>query len=140
MGKIIKFKINASEREGIKGKPPEVTEKKFKLGGVVRHFRERIPGMSQSELAKIIGVDGSIISQIENLKVGLTEETLEEICDALDITPLDFMMKAWEVTDYGKRKHILKEKDKPSLLKSIKKFLKRLMILNTGSSFKEIQR
>jgi transcriptional regulator with XRE-family HTH domain len=117
-----------------------VTERKFKLGGVVRHFRERIPGMSQSELAKIIGVDGSLINQIENLKVGLTEETLEEICDALDITPIDFMMKAWEVTDYGKRKHILKEKDKPSLLKSIKKFLKRLMILNTGSSFKEIQR
>ena len=136
MGEIIKFKINTSKGEGIKRNTPKVTERKFKLGKVVRHFRERIPGMSQSELAKIIGVDGPLITQIENLEAGLTEETLEEICDALDITPLDFMMKSWEVTDYGKKKHVPKEKDKPSFLKSIRRFLKRLMILNTRPSFK----
>ena len=136
MGEIIKFKINTPKEEGIKQETPKVTERRFKLGGVVRHFRERIPGMSQSELAKIIGVDGPLITQIENLEAGLTEETLEEICDALDITPLDFMMKSWEVTDYGKKKHVPKEKDKPSFSKSIRRFLKRLMILNTRPSFK----
>ena len=55
------------------------------IGQQIKRYREN-KGLTQAELAFIIGVDHSNISQIENDKreIGLTK--LRKICEALDVT------------------------------------------------------
>lgn len=79
-----------------------------KLGKIVAHFRIKA-GLSEDDLAEKMGISKSMISQIENGHVSLTEGALEAFLLAVDITPLEFFAIAWELTDFAKPKPALKE-------------------------------
>lgn len=58
-------------------------------------FREwrKHRGHTQDELAEIIGLTASSISQLENGKQGFTNTTLEAFADALNCNPGDLLMR-----------------------------------------------
>lgn len=56
------------------------------IGLKIKHFREEKLNISQKELAQKCNLDATYISRVENGKQNLTLETLEIICEALNIT------------------------------------------------------
>lgn len=58
-------------------------------------FREwrKARGFTQEELAEIVGVTPSSISQLETGKQGFTDTTLSSLADALSCTPGDLLMR-----------------------------------------------
>lgn len=61
-----------------------------------RHFIKewrKHRGMTQERLAAEIGVAVSTISQLETMKQGYSQPTLEAIADALDCEPADLLMR-----------------------------------------------
>jgi transcriptional regulator with XRE-family HTH domain len=54
------------------------------IGQQIKRYREK-KGLTQAELAYIIGVDHSNISQIENDKREINLTKLRKICEALDV-------------------------------------------------------
>lgn len=59
------------------------------IGERIRELRT-IRDLSTSQLAKLVGVNQSFISQLENKQSGVKIETLYKICSALGITLSDF--------------------------------------------------
>ena len=55
------------------------------IGQQIKRYREN-KGLTQADLAFIIGVDHSNISQIENDKREINLSKLRKICEALDVT------------------------------------------------------
>jgi transcriptional regulator with XRE-family HTH domain len=60
------------------------------VGERIKYYRER-KGLSQEQLAELIGVTQENVSYMENDKVGITVEKLKRICDALDVTIADIV-------------------------------------------------
>lgn len=61
-----------------------------------RHFIKewrKFRGLTQEQLAERIGVAVSSISQLETMKQGYSQPTLEAIADALDCEPADLLMR-----------------------------------------------
>lgn len=58
----------------------------------IREWRKHA-GMTQEQLAAKIGVAVSTISQLETLKQGYSQPTLEAIADALECEPADLLMR-----------------------------------------------
>ena len=54
-------------------------------GEWIKHYREKA-NMTQEELAAIIGITASNVSQIENNERGLRLDKADRICEALGIT------------------------------------------------------
>lgn len=61
-----------------------------------RHFIKewrKFRGLTQEQLAERIGVAVSTISQLETMKQGYSQPTLEAIADALGCEPADLLMR-----------------------------------------------
>lgn len=58
----------------------------YSIGLKIRKIRENKLHISQKELAKKCNLDSAYFSRVENGKQNLTLETLEIICDALDVS------------------------------------------------------
>jgi transcriptional regulator with XRE-family HTH domain len=61
-----------------------------------RHFIKewrKARGLTQEQLAERIGVAVSTISQLETMKQGYSQPTLEAIADALNCEPADLLMR-----------------------------------------------
>ncbi len=61
-----------------------------------RHFIKewrKYRGLTQEQLAERIGVAVSTISQLETMKQGYSQPTLEAIADALGCEPADLLMR-----------------------------------------------
>lgn len=82
-------------------------------------------GHNQAELAELVGVSVSSISQLETGKQGFTDSTLSALADALHCNPGDLLMRnpldedaVWSIWD-----HIPKE-DKPTAIRILQGFAK----------------
>lgn len=67
-------------------------------------------GLSQEELAEIVGVSASSVSQLENGKQGFTDTTLLALAAALSCSPGDLLMRnpldhdaPWSIWDSVKK-------------------------------------
>lgn len=84
---------------------PKPPKRKFYF----REWRKR-RGYTQEELAAIVGVTASTISQIESGKQGFTDTTLVALADALTCEPGDLLMRnpldedaPWSIWDAVKK-------------------------------------
>ena len=72
------------------------TRVKSRLKPRRRHFIKewrKFRGLTQEQLAERIGVAISSISQLETMKQGYSQPTLEAIADALNCQPADLLMR-----------------------------------------------
>ena len=60
------------------------------IGKQIKRYREQA-GLTQEQLATVVGVTQENISQMENDKLGITVDKLRLICDALDVTITDIL-------------------------------------------------
>ena len=60
------------------------------IGKQIKRYREQA-GLTQEQLAYVVGVTQENISQMENDKLGITVDKLHKICDALDVTITDIL-------------------------------------------------
>jgi transcriptional regulator with XRE-family HTH domain len=60
------------------------------IGERIRHYREQA-GMTQDDLAEVLGITHSAISLIENDKRGVSLDNLYKIIQALDIKFTDIL-------------------------------------------------
>ena len=60
------------------------------IGKQIKRYREQA-GLTQEQLAEVVGVTQENISQMENDKLGITVDKLRLICDALDVTITDIL-------------------------------------------------
>lgn len=83
-------------------------------------FREwrKHRGLTQGQLAEIIGITGSAVSQIETGDQGFTDSTLEAFAEALACTPADLLMRnpldedaPWSLWDTVKKAPAQKRKE-----------------------------
>lgn len=58
----------------------------------IREWRE-FRGLSQQELADLVGASKTAISNIENLKAAYTQDSLEAIADALGVHPTTLLTR-----------------------------------------------
>jgi len=72
------------------------TRVKSRLKPRRRHFIKewrKFRGLTQEQLAERVGVAISSISQLETMKQGYSQPTLEAIADALNCEPADLLMR-----------------------------------------------
>lgn len=62
------------------------------IGLRIRYIRENLLNLSQKELAERCSLDATYISRVEKGKQNITIDTLEQICNALNITAKDFFV------------------------------------------------
>lgn len=62
---------------------------KYKIGIEFRRLRIEKTGLSQDDFARSLGYDKSYISRIESGKQNLTIDTIQILCNALNITIQD---------------------------------------------------
>lgn len=73
------------------------------IGDNLRTCREKhIPAYSQAQLAEIVGLDRSSVSNIEKGHQRVSIHTLYILCEALDVKPQDVLPKLQEVEDASK--------------------------------------
>ena len=60
------------------------------IGKQIKRYREQA-GLTQEQLAYVVGVTQENISQMENDKLGITVDKLRLICDALGVTITDIL-------------------------------------------------
>lgn len=82
-------------------------------------------GFIQEELAELVGMTASSISQLEKGKQGFTDSTLEALADALNCSAGDLLMRnpldedaPWSIWDN------IPKHDRPQALKVLKSFVK----------------
>jgi len=90
--------------EKVKPNPKPARSRHF-----IREWRKH-RGYSQEELAELVGVSTSSISQLETYKQGFTDTTLQALADALACQPGDLLMRnpldddaPWSIWDTVKK-------------------------------------
>ena len=67
-----------------------IEEIKKKTGDRIKELRTKKLGISQEDFARLLGVDRTYLSRIESGKQNITVNTLNEICNNLQISFKDF--------------------------------------------------
>jgi transcriptional regulator with XRE-family HTH domain len=106
----------------------------FKTPKARYFFREwrKYRGFTQEELAELVGVTPSSISQLETGKQGFTDTTLEALATALNCSPGDLLMRnpmdhdaPWSIWDNVKQQSEAKRREIVAVVQTL---------LRTGTS------
>ena len=97
------------------------------LGKKIQAIRKS-KGLTQEKLAEIIDIETPSLSYLETGKYAPSVETLQKLCDALNVEPWEFYYFS-ELSDEDKKNELKKALDEnPKLIKTLYNFYKLLCI------------
>ena len=93
------------------------------LGKKIQAIRKS-KGLTQEKLAEIIDIETPSLSYLETVKYAPSVETLQKLCDALNVEPWEFYYFS-ELSDEDKKNELKKALDEnPKLIKTLYNFYK----------------
>lgn len=78
------------------------------MGNNIRNIRNRI-GLSQAELAKLVGIETNSVYRHEKQQRGLDQRTINKYAKALGVTPADIISNDYSTTNIEEDTELLEQ-------------------------------